>query len=244
MQKRSLLLSLAGLALLTTSGFGQVLFSGTYTQNFDGMGGGTTTPTGWFVGGGIPATAASTSVASTTAALSSGGSGNSGSYNYLDLTVYSGSNTLSSISSTPATTSKAMQLNLTNNTGFAIHDIDLSFTGVQWRQNTGTQILQFSYSLNGTTWTSVSDLNFTNIVNGTSAELPTARLQNLSSSISFASDWTNGSNLYLRWYLANGTAASGAYGLDNVLITIPEPQTWALLGMAGMFGLLRRRSRK
>lgn len=236
------------LCLLVASGaaFGQVLYtSGTYSENFDGMASGTTTPTGWFVGSGVAATVAASSVNSTAVTFTSGGATASGSYNFLTANPswYTG-NVLSAISSTPGTTTKAIQLDLTNNSGQALTQFTLSYTGVEWRQNTGTQYLQFSYSLNGTTWTSVSALDFSNIVTGASAQVVPARTQNLSSTVTLTSNWTSGSNLYLRWYLSNGSAASGAYGLDNVAFTaVPEPSTWALLSLGG-FGLLIHRLRR
>ncbi|MGC3989262.1 MAG: PEP-CTERM sorting domain-containing protein [Chthoniobacteraceae bacterium] len=257
-------------------------FSGSYSQNFDSMGtSGTAAPTGWSVysiagshdtfsywtpsGGYVTALPASSDIAGATAASSTLTAGvastqkGAAGYNFSDSTTTSNRALGSSPSGNAMT---LLQLTLTNTTGDALTDFNVSydirrFTTTTTNNSTytggpysGVEELPgywLWYSLDsGATWTNVSALNPT--LSGTSGVVVPNTVGTTSvptTDVSLSSAWANGSTLLLRWSDDNAQSPSPdqLIGLDNVVLTTtaaPEPTSAAMLGL-GLLGFLRRR---
>ena len=228
--------------------FGQVLFSGSYSENFDEMGtAGTATPAGWFVRKG------DTGAFTTAITTNAGGVVNSGVYNYGNANYGGGTSNraLVGITSTTTTTTSNLELQLTNNTGAAITTLTLSFTGVQWYEDTAAKTLQFSYSLDGTSFTRASAFDFTSPATAASASTMNSagnppQTQAIGGTLTLSAPLAAGATLDLLWYLPSAASANSVgLGIDNVSITsaVPEPGTIAL-ALVGALALILGRSRR
>lgn len=147
-------------------------------------------------------------------------------------------------------------LTIQNNTGITLDSISLSYDGEIWRSGDSgvTNSLTFSYaifssspSINGAGFTDVPSLTYT-----ASAFTPfnTAVNGNL-----FSTDvsggisgltWNPGDYLVIRWSGEDKSGQDNGLAVDNVSFSataVPEPATWALLGLgaAGVLALRRRR---
>jgi hypothetical protein len=133
-----------------------------------------------------------------------------------------------------ATTAPALGAVFQNNTGSTVSKISIQARMEQWRQsgNTGVnESVAFYYSLNATslstgTWTAVTALNLneklttvnTNLaVNGNLA----ANYTNMSNIIS-GLNWTNGTNLWIKWVDNNDAGANGMYAIENFIISVNQ----------------------
>ena len=132
-----------------------------------------------------------------------------------------------------------LMLMLTNNTGQAITQLDLSFDYEKFRTGTRAFNMAFFHGANGTTWTQNAGGAQSYPADGTNAGLATPTTISKSFSLT-GLNVANGSSYYLRWGLSGtgmGTISDGqAIGLDNLSITsvaVPEPATVLLLGMVG-----------
>jgi uncharacterized protein len=154
-------------------------------------------------------------------------------------------------------------LRIQNNTAQTFSGpIGISFIGEQWRQggNTSSQIIDyFSYSVSSTAFTSpisadpaaagythVSALDFTSPNPGTTtaAAIDGNASGNYTPISGFISVTLNpGDELMLRWYDVNDTGNDHGGGIDNLVVTVPEPSSLALAGL-GMLTLAiwRRRN--
>lgn len=134
-------------------------------------------------------------------------------------------------SSSSATASFGAQF--TNATASTISELDVSFTGEQWREGTqsGTRTpdtLAFEYSTNATsltsgTWIAVAALNFkslqTNAVNfGALDGNQPANQQALSAAIT-GLNIPNGTTFFLRWRSVNNATGNDGLGIDNLSVT-------------------------
>lgn len=121
-----------------------------------------------------------------------------------------------------------------NNSGNTVSKISIQAVMEQWRQSSNPNVSEtvaFSYSLdanglNNGTWTAVTALDLkeklttasTNIaVNGNLASNYTL-LTNIISGL----NWTNGSNLWIKWTDAKEAGNNGLYAIDNFSISINE----------------------
>jgi hypothetical protein len=149
-----------------------------------------------------------------------------------------------------------------NNSGAAISEIQIEYTGEQWREASGTDdILKFSYKVSSTDvtslehtsgavptgWTGVSALDFTPPESGTAG----ARDGNDAAyreSFDQTLNITLAANDYIafRWYDADSAGIDNAVASDDFSLTvIPEPATAGLLGLGALaLTLVRRRLRK
>ena len=152
--------------------------------------------------------------------------------------------------STGSTLNTAFGALLVNNSGATINSITLTFTGEQWHRGGNSQSLDFGYGVGATsvlagTFTPFSALNFGNVQNGSSApldgNLPANQL--LISATITGLNWTNGSNLVIRWTNTGNAAQPAGLAIDNFSFAIPEPGTVALMAFGlGLLGLgIRRR---
>jgi len=251
----------ASLALAGTAS--AVNFTGTYSQNFDGLGQsgaativgqgphaiegvlGSTGMDGWF-GANFLGSSTSTEFKAHDGSLgSSAGRG----------VVFFGTNGSSDRALGTLATSNQISsfgLVLTNTSSDTYQSLDVSFIGEQWRAGDPNlpNVLNFAYgfgsSLTNAT-TAFSALNFNTpflggtqvAVNGNDPAFQTA----VSNTIT-GLNWAPGQSLVLRW---NGVDLSGqdnGLAIDNLVVTgvIPAPGAIALLGLAGLVGGRRRRA--
>jgi PEP-CTERM motif len=268
MKKLLVLLSASGVAALSAQA--QVSLTGTaYTQNFDNLATSGTanvwtdnsTLTGWYAsqaGGSVttfPGTYRAGDGSVNTGALYSFGTGTST------------DRALGSVSSgTPGTLAYGVRLQ--NNTGSTIGNLTLSYTGEQWRMggNPTAQSLAFSYQVsssaitssdaaNTQTWTSYASLSFTGPVTGpATSPVPldgNATANRVPITVTLTGITLDpGQEIFLRWVDVNDSGNDHGYGIDDLTfsyapVPVPEPSTFALLGvgaMAGLFVLSRRKS--
>ncbi|MFY7911088.1 MAG: CHRD domain-containing protein, partial [Emticicia sp.] len=218
-----------------STSFGQANFTGSYSQNFNGLpSSGTTnawtnntTLTGWY--------AERISGTGTTALTlnANDGSSNAGGIHSLGATGNS-ERAFGSLAS--ATTIPAIGLRLTNATGNTITNLRLEYVGEIWRTSTSAQNkLVFSYqifstggftgSLSAGTWTPVTALDFTGsapvttngAVDGNLAANQVA-ISNTISSINLL----NGQEIVFRWVDANEAGNDASLGIDNLVVSIPS----------------------
>jgi hypothetical protein len=245
--KHSILLTL-GAAALTLTSQAQISFSGSYSNNFDGLGPtGTTYDAGW-------SAVRTNDGAALTLSVSTGTSTAGGIYNVG--TAGETDRALGSLAS--STTVPRFGAQLQNVTGALITDLTLSGVMEQWRTGgsaTTDEVITFEYSLNAAdindpvaTWVAVAglDLNerLTSSTSGgaVNGNLPENQL-NLSTAIS-GINWSDDGVLTLRWSDHDHTGSDGMYAIDNLSVsTVPEPSTWALL-VLGALGLVGKRFRR
>ena len=216
----------------------QVSFTGTYNQNFDGLGTGSTIPSGWShigaLGGsnstwgtsipasGSPSAASTTTVNNTLIVASNSFSGTSNSQAF----NYSGSTTSDrSLGTSPTTgAGNILQLRLTNNSGTSFNTVQISYNIRRFATSSSAESLPgyfvFASINGGTTWTALTALN------PTSANVPnTNGTSNFNQQITLGSAVAVGSELRLRFVDDNSTSASPdqRIGLDNVAISVVAP---------------------
>lgn len=155
-------------------------------------------------------------------------------------------------------------LALTNDSGSALNSFTLRFDGEQWRHGGATspavslaQNLKLEYGF-GTTPAGVAwqvpggSFDFTSPVFGTSAVTSsignsTGLLANLGGTV--ATNWAQGSTLWIRWVDTDSAGADHGLAIDNVSFSVtaapvPEPGTCAmLLAGLGAVGFIARRRR-
>lgn len=214
----------------------QVPFTGSYTENFNGMGtSGTAAPTGWgFYGnlGGdnntwvssIPAADAglgtlnATLIASTSTTVTSNTQG----YNR----AASGSTSDRCLGTSPTSGRGVVwQLSLSNSTSAPVNELGIRYDTRRFNAPASANDLPgfwLFYSLdNGVTWINVSSLNptITTVPNTTGTSVMVER------NLTLASAWAPGSTLLLRWIDDNATQTSPdqIVGIDNVAITAAPP---------------------
>ena len=226
----------------------QVSFNGSYTENFDSLGpAGTGYPAGWsgvrYAGTGAigPLTPGVTAGATTTGGLYNVG------------TAGDADRALGTLAS--GTTIPRFGLQLANNSGSTYDQITFSGVSEQWRTGnnaTVNETASFEYSFNATdindpsaTFQPLSSMDLVEILTSSTSGGAIDGHANqilISGSISGA-NWTDGSTLTIRWSDHDDTGTDGLYAIDNFgVTTVPEPSTFALLGL-GAAGLLARRFR-
>lgn len=168
----------------------------------------------------------------------------------------------------------ALQLSLTNDTGSSLSSIVIGYDIVKFYDGnkqssisssypTGEELpgYQLFYSLDGSTWTNVSALNPVSTDDGIHPVVPAGSVNNngvkgpvdysvtsvTGATLSFATLWTAGQALQLRWVDDNAVNVSPdqVIGLNNVSLAVaavPEPETYAMiLAGLGLLGAARRR---
>ncbi len=254
---------LISLALGTSAAQAVVSLSsagGTYSTSFDSLpttGGSTawandSTLAGWSLFNKTPA--------AITAIVISDGAGTAGSF-YSFGTISATDRALGGLGSggtyfaSPATNTVAgyMAVALTNDTPGILDTVTISYDGEQWRNNGNataqTMILEYGFgsTFSGvTTWTAGgSAFNFTGpvataspaaAVNGNVA----GKVAGIGGTVSGLT-WAPGSTMWVRWVELNDSGNDHALAIDNFSFTaVPEPSA-AILGLAGLIVLLRRR---
>lgn len=252
MKVRSAILAAVTGVALATSAQAAVLLS----ENFDGMGTGTTAPTGWSVStapvdkntwstvtnlNGVTLTV----VTPLTVADAPTGNNNNG-YNAIGV---SGATSDRAIATAPTGNAGVVikSPSITNTTGGSLTSFNISYDMKSYQAGAaGADELpgyQLHYSLDGgTTWNNVAALNQTN------SSMPnTVGLTSIATTaVTLAGTWAAGSNMQLAWVDDNGAPSSPdqIIGLDNVVVSaaVPEPTTLSLIGLAALPLIRRRRA--
>ena len=218
----------------------QVSFTGTYTQNFDGIGTGTTIPSGWsHIGrlGGTP-TSWTTSIptSGTVSAATPGtvnnklivatnifsGSSNTQAYNYADANTSN-----RSLGTSPTSgAGNILQLILTNKTGSSLSNLQLSYDIRRFANATSAESIpgyQLFVSVNGgSSWTSVAALN------PTASTLPnTVGSSSFSLNLPLSAPVAAGGQIRFRWVDDNSANSTldQRIGLDNIQISSTQTPT-------------------
>lgn len=237
--------------------------SGGYAQNFDGIGAAGTAPPAdwrvlvgedgttngtWTTTPGIVANGSTGSVASMVAApgvltaITAPSANNNSGFNAA-VSAATASDRI--LATAPTTVSgSALELSLSNDTGFAFNAVNLSYDVVRFTSVTTANELpgyRLFFSLGGNSWTNATALN------PTIATVPnTVGVSPFSGTLALGATLGVGQALLLRWVDDNAaqTSPDQILGLNNVSISaVPEPGTLALLlaGMSVLGWLARKR---
>lgn len=149
----------------------------------------------------------------------------------------------------------AFGVELVNNTSDTFDEFVISFDREQWRSSTSVaNILTFAYGLSGGSITSanyLTEVSMTLLSAGNlvgDAPVATNGALNPPSVVPVAFsitglNWAPGQSLFLRWSDFNDAGNDAGLAIDNFVgeAIIPTPGAAALLGLAGLVGLRRRR---
>ena len=257
------LITILGFAVISVAGVqAQVVISNSnpYTENFNGLGSNATAtlPTGFRAQAGASPTWSGGNVTSTTLAYGTTGTGvvtgtsPGGLINWGNGTTSTATDRALGILNTGSFTSpQSIMFSVTNNTGLTVLSLDLSWAYQKYRSGSRAFTWNFFSSTDGSTWASQSsgDLAYAADVNNTVVSNPPLITSSPTFSLTGLS-LANGASYYLRWTLTGtgGSTNGQGLGIDNFSITantVPEPQTWVLIGIGSAFMLwnLRRKRR-
>ena len=155
----------------------------------------------------------------------------------------------------------AYGLRLRNTSASRLGNIQITYTGEQWRNNNNVnaQTLEFSFQTgtdltspdvaNSGSWTDLSTLSFTSPVTGDSAtaldgNAPGNRLE-LTAVLSGV-ELDPGQELFLRWRDSNDAGNDHGLGIDDLTVSVsvvPEPSSLVLGGLLGL-AVARWRARR
>ena len=147
----------------------------------------------------------------------------------------------------------------TNNTGDTLEAITIAFDGEQWRNggNTTAQSMVLEYGFGDTfgdvaSWTAPSGtFDWASPVNTTTGAAVDGNVAGLVAGRGGEIDsltWATGSTMWFRWIENNDAGNDHGLAIDNFSVSsvtavaaVPEPSSTALLGLAGLACILRRR---
>lgn len=229
------------IVLLTSLSFGQTPISiiGSnlpYNENFDGMGALLTDYIpGW--------TAINTTSGATLAMGLTNGEASSGNVYNVGTT---GSEERAFGTLADATTTPAFGAVFQNNTGGMVTKISIQTRMEQWKEssdNSVNETVAFYYSLDATglnngTWTAVTALNLNEKLtmatsNGAVNGNLFANYTNMSNIIT-GLNWTNGTNLWIKWVDTNDAGNDGMFAIDTFSLTINDPLSVKQNSIAGL----------
>jgi len=194
-----------------------------YTQNFDGLAtsgtANTSMPTGWSF-----SEAGSNSNTSYAAGTGSDNAGNTYSFGTASA---SSDRALGSVASSSCKTT--ISASFTNNTGAVMSYFTITYVGEQYRfggrSPASADKLQFSYSLNGSTWTAYTPLDFISPYS-TNSNTPVSSMDGNSTSYKFYIDRTitglsiaKGGTFYIRWVDLDITGSDDGLAIDDFTIS-------------------------
>jgi hypothetical protein len=230
MRKIYLLIGLAGLLPLFTNAQVSITTTGNYTQNFNSLP--STGSATWTDNSTIANWYAQRSAAGTTIVANDGSSNSGALYSYG--TGTNADRALGTLGSgTPGNFAYGVQLQ--NNSGVTVTDLQVAFTGEQWRNSAAAaQTANFYYKISSTpitalnpnangTWTAVTALNFTSpITGGTASALDGNAAANRTVVASFAIPSLSlaaGQYIMLKWDDIDHTGADHGLSIDDVTIS-------------------------
>ncbi|NBU47110.1 MAG: hypothetical protein EBS34_06645, partial [Flavobacteriales bacterium] len=201
------------------------------TQNFDNMGSSATAalPSGFKFGQSV---SFATGVLATTLAAGSTGTGaltsssTGGYYNFANgITASSTDRSVGFLSTGSFTSPRDLMLQIQNNTGSSVSQLQISFNYEKYRSGTRAFNLNFFQSLDGVSWTPViaGDESFAADANNTTVFNPPT---SISKNVNITGlNVQNGNFIYLKWtYTGVGGSSNGqAIGIDNVSVTAVIP---------------------
>lgn len=257
-------LLVASLSLgLVGAAYGSVSFTGSYFQDFDGLGqSGSTTLTGrgphaingilgstgmegWY-GANYTGSSSNTEFKAHNGGLS--GSAGRG-------VVFFGTDGSSDRALGALPTSNQISsfgVVLTNMSNDTYQQLDISFIGEQWRAGDANilNVLSFSYGMgtsldDATTAFTTLDFAAPNLAGGEVAvDGNDAANQTAISDIITGLNWAPGQSIVLRWDINDLSGQDNGLAIDNFSAVgiVPAPGALALLGLAGLVGVRRRRS--
>ena len=139
-------------------------------------------------------------------------------------------------------------LRLQNNTLSALDTWSISYDVEQYSQGASATTFTFDYGLSPTgTWITTgliggAAVTATTGAVGSGVNLGTVLSTNRTATIS--SSIAAGAEIFLRWNYNHGSGTSPHMGIDNIVVSaVPEPTTWALIGIGSAFALWRTRRR-
>jgi hypothetical protein len=134
-----------------------------------------------------------------------------------------------------ATTTPVLGAVFQNNTGGMVTKISIQARMEQWKESGNAsvnEIVAFYYSLDATSlndgaWTAVTALNLNEKLtmatsNGAVNGNLFANYTNMSNIIT-GLNWTNGTNLWIKWVDTNDAGSNGMFAIDNFSLTINDP---------------------
>ena len=218
---------LALICLISGGVCGQVVITSvgsSYTQDFNTLANSGTSilmPTGWFFN-----ESGTSSNNSYSAGTGSGTSGDTYSFG----STSSSERSLGTLISNNLTST--IGASFSNNTGFTINSIGITYVGEQWRLGTTGRLdkLDFQYSIDATsisngTWTDVNSLDFTApITSGTLGALDGNNSANRVSITSIISGLSiaNGVTISVRWTDFNSSGADDGLGIDDFSLIVQD----------------------
>ncbi len=134
-----------------------------------------------------------------------------------------------------------LTLRMTNQTGSTITQLDIAYEVWVNNDQGRSSSLNFSFSADNSAYTAVGALDLTSTV---AADALGFQLNNRSTSLTGLSI-ADGAQYYIRWSGADvgGSGSRDEFALDDISITaVPEPTTFALLGIAAAVLIRRRRT--
>lgn len=218
------------------------------TQNFNSIGTSTTAtlPTNWLMspqsGGASPTWGAG--VSAVTQGASSGTPTAGGRYNW-GLGSDTSDRAIGFMTSGGYSSPNSVMAYFQNNTGSTITSLTINYDIERYRINTAAASVSMFYSLNGTSWTAISNSTSTFSTGSSSYTFSSPTTDNKSISLTGLGINTS-SSIYLRWNFDTTGSNSQGLGLDNVSVTaIPEPSTYAaIFGALALAGVMIHRRRK
>ncbi|SHE91333.1 Por secretion system C-terminal sorting domain-containing protein [Flavobacterium fontis] len=222
------------------NGFSSNSTQQTVTQNFNGLGTGTTwtdnvTLPGWYLLQGQGTGTTSSPATPVTTLVAGTGSGTAvGVYN-LSNGVTTTDRALGSLAgnsiASAGSTAYYYGVRVTNTTGFPVSNVTISYTGEQYRDtNTVPQTLTVDYSTNATalttasgTWTSIPALTYTSTTNANSLQIDgnaaANRNANLTTTLTGLSI-PNGESIWIRWADLNDSGNDHLLAIDDVTVVL------------------------
>lgn len=138
----------------------------------------------------------------------------------------------------------SITLKVVNGTGGILNDLQVGYEVETFNNADRSSRVSFSYSLDDSTYTALDALDFVSpeAADGAPSWSGTGRMASLS-----GLSWANGDSLYLRWDTddAAGGGSRDELAIDNIALSVPEPEGMAVVGallLAGFAGFRRRRS--
>jgi hypothetical protein len=187
-------------------------------QNFDGMGATTTLPSFWKMASNGSTAAYSTASSSVTQQASSGAPSTGGTYNFGQTASERavGAMTSGSYSSPNNLMAWYKNTNASNLTSLSV-----SYVAERYRINSAAASIQFYYSTDGSTWTSVSagDIATSSFPTGSSAYNFTTGTRVVKTAIAITGlSIANNADIYLRWNINTTGSNSQGIAVDSVAV--------------------------